>query len=112
MQPDPTRLPQAIPATWHQAVNTQPQWVQQMLKHIDFDPDTDINDGLQDADYLLVISDGSENYGKMTYSWLISTPEGIPGWLKVMALLLADRAHYGQKPLGCYLQLRFSLLYR
>ena len=61
---------------WDAHIKQQPNWMQNLIKHVDFNRLTKVLTAVDESDHMIIVSDGSGKDFKMTYEWIMSTPRG------------------------------------
>ena len=73
----PRTKPKYQPFTkWDAQIKQQLEWMQNLIKHVDFNRLTAVLTAVDESDHMIIVSDGSGNYFKMTFGWIMSQPEG------------------------------------
>ena len=83
---------------WNAQIKQQPEWMQNLIKHVDFNRLTEVLTAVDESNHIIIVSDGSGKDFIMTFGWIMSTPEG-------NCVARCAGHSYGRK---CY-QPRFSL---
>ena len=61
---------------WDAQIKQQPEWMQNLIKHVHFNRLTEVLTAVDESDHMIIVSDGSGKDFKMTFGWIMSTPEG------------------------------------
>ena len=51
---------------WDEQINLQPEWMQNLIKHVDFDRITEVITAVDESDHMIIVSDGFGKDFKMT----------------------------------------------
>ena len=61
---------------WDAQINCQPKWMQDLAKHATFNRLADVITAVEQSDHIIIVSDGSGKDSKITFRWIMSTPDG------------------------------------
>ena len=61
---------------WDNQIKQQPEWMQDLVKYVDYARIDDVMTAIDESDHMIIVSDGSGKDFKMTFRWMMSTPEG------------------------------------
>ena len=50
--------------------------MQDLIKHVDYNRLKDVMTAIEESEHMIIVSDGSGKDFKMTFSWIMSTPDG------------------------------------
>ena len=64
------------PQDWDALLHQQPQWIQQMVRSIEFEDLTTVITQITTGNQVLAVSDGSAKIKGMTYGWVLATSKG------------------------------------
>ena len=61
---------------WDTQINQQPEWIQDLIKHVNYKRLTDVMTAVAESDHIIIVSDGSGKDFIMIFGWIMSTPDG------------------------------------
>ena len=61
---------------WELIIQKQPQWIQDLIRHVEYRKMEEILNSVSTCDRLIMVSDGSGKDYSMPFTWVLSTPDG------------------------------------